>query len=143
MCEDLVDRYAAEGEAGLYDRSSRPLRTPRRTPGEVEREVIELRRRERRGPIWLSDQTGIAPRTLSRILRRHQIPPLAVCDLMTGAVIRASKVTAVRYERDRPGELVHMDVKKLARIPEGGSLAGPRPIADQSPDPHRQDPSGL
>ena len=39
---------------------------------------------------------------------------------MTGQLIRSSKVTAVRYQRSRPGELVHMDVKKLARIPEGG-----------------------
>ena len=48
------------------------------------------------------------------------MPYLCDCDPMTGAVIRASKSTAVRYERARPGELVHMDVKKLGRIPEGG-----------------------
>ena len=48
------------------------------------------------------------------------MPPLAVLDPITGQVIRASKVTAVRYERDRPGELVHMDVKKLGKIPDGG-----------------------
>ena len=47
-------------------------------------------------------------------------PRLAMCDPMTGEVIRASKTTAVRYERDRPGELVHMDVKKIGRIPDGG-----------------------
>ena len=59
-------------------------------------------------------------RTVSRILRRHHVPRLAVCDPMTGEVIRASKTTAVRYERERPGELVHMDVKKIGRIPDGG-----------------------
>ena len=59
-------------------------------------------------------------RTVSRILRRHGVPYLRECDPMTGEVIRASKPTAVRYERDRPGELVHMDVKKLGRIPDGG-----------------------
>lgn len=60
------------------------------------------------------------PRTVSRILRRHDVAYLRDCDPLTGAVIRASKTTAVRYERDRPGELVHMDVKKIGRIPDGG-----------------------
>ena len=57
---------------------------------------------------------------MSRILRRHRIPRLAECDPLTGEVIRASKATAVRYERDRPGELIHVDVKKIGRIPPGG-----------------------
>jgi transposase InsO family protein len=78
--------------------------------------VIELRRRERRGQDWLGPELGLPPRTVSRILRRYQMPYLRECDPITGAVIRASKVTAVRYERARPGELVHMDVKKLGRI---------------------------
>ena len=115
-----IDRYAAEGEAGLHDRSSRPHSSPRRTSAEVEHRVVELRRRERRGPDWISVEAGVPARTVSRILRRHQVPLLASCDPMTGEVIRASKVTAVRYERDQPGELVHMDVKKLGRIPDGG-----------------------
>ncbi len=115
-----IDRYAAEGEAGLHDRSSRPHSTPTRTSPEVEDRVVALRRRERRGPDWISAEVGVPTRTVSRILRRHQVPPLAICDPMTGEVIRASKATAVRYERARPGELVHMDVKKLARIPDGG-----------------------
>lgn len=59
-------------------------------------------------------------RTVSRILRRHEVPYLRELDPMTGEVIRSSKQSAVRYERDRPGELVHMDVKKLGRIPDGG-----------------------
>jgi len=115
-----IDRYAAEGEAGLHDRSSRPHSMPRRTSPEVEARVVALRRRERRGPDWISAETGVPTRTVTRILNRHQVPPLAICDPMTGEVIRASKATTVRYERDRPGELVHMDVKKLARIPDGG-----------------------
>jgi transposase InsO family protein len=57
---------------------------------------------------------------VSRILARHQVPRLVECDPITGQVIRASKATTVRYERDRPGELVHMDVKKIGRIPDGG-----------------------
>src|SRR5262249_62008815 len=51
---------------------------------------------------------------------RYQVRRLAACDPMTGEVIGASKTTAVRYERERPGELVHMDVKKIGRIPDGG-----------------------
>lgn len=57
---------------------------------------------------------------MSRIPARHQIPHLSLLDPMTGELIRASKTTTVRYERDRPGELVHMDVKKLGKIPAGG-----------------------
>jgi transposase InsO family protein len=57
---------------------------------------------------------------VSRILRRHGVPRLCECDPLTGEVIRASKSTAVRYERERPGELVHMDVKRIGKIPDGG-----------------------
>ena len=115
-----VARYRAEGDAGLADRSSRPHRCPRRTPTEVEAQVLELRRTERRGQDWIGPEIGLAPRTVSAILRRHQVPYLAECDPLTGEVIRASKITAVRYERDRPGDLVHLDVKKIGRIPDGG-----------------------
>jgi transposase InsO family protein len=115
-----VDRYAAEGEAGLVDRSSRPHFMPTRTSPSVEQRVVELRRQERRGQDWIGSELGLSPRTVSRILRRHQLPYLHQCDPITGEVIRSSKVTAVRYERSRPGELVHMDVKKLGRIPDGG-----------------------
>jgi transposase InsO family protein len=63
---------------------------------------------------------GISPRTVSAILLRHDVPRLADCDPLTGELIRAPRQTAQRYERSRPGELVHMDVKKLGRIPDGG-----------------------
>jgi transposase InsO family protein len=115
-----VARFDAHGDAGLWDRSSRPHRMPTRTSPEIEAVVLAARVEHRRGQDWLGPELGIAPRTVSRILRRHGVPRLAACDPMTGEVIRASKTTAVRYERDRPGELVHMDVKKIGRIPEGG-----------------------
>ena len=115
-----VGRFLAEGEPGLLDRSSRPHSCPRRTPAEVEDRVLRERRAQRRGQDWLAAETGVPARTVSRILRRHQVPYLRECDPLTGAVIRASKTTAVRYERDRPGELVHMDVKKVGRIHDGG-----------------------
>jgi transposase InsO family protein len=115
-----VARFDAEGDAGLFDRSSRPQRMPTRTPAEVEAVVVAARVEHRRGQDWLGPELGVPPRTVSRILRRHDMARLATCDPMTGEVIRASKTTAVRYERARPGELVHMDVKKVGRIPDGG-----------------------
>jgi transposase InsO family protein len=115
-----IDRFTTEGMAGLRDRSSRPHATPTRTAADVEAQVVKLRTGERRGRDWIAAELGIPARTVSRILARHQLPHLAMLDPMTGLAIRASKTTAVRYERDRPGELVHMDVKKLGRIPDGG-----------------------
>ena len=115
-----VARFDAEGDAGLADRSSRPHRMPTQTSPEVESGRGRGASKHRRGQDWLGPELGVPARTVSRILRRHQVPRLAVCDPMTGEVIRASKTTAVRYERDRPGELVHMDVKKIGRIPDGG-----------------------
>jgi transposase InsO family protein len=115
-----LDRHADEGLAGLEDRSSRPHSSPSRTAPEVETRIVELRRRQRRGPDWLAAELGVPARTVSRVLARHRMPHLCALDPMTGEVIRASKVTAVRYERDEPGDLVHMDVKKIGRIPDGG-----------------------
>jgi transposase InsO family protein len=115
-----IVRFDAEGETGLCDRSSRPRRMPTRTAPEIEQLVLAARREHRRGQDWLGPELGVPARTVSRILRRHGVPRLAVCDPMTGELIRASKTTAVSYERDRPGELTHMDVKKIGRIPDGG-----------------------
>lgn len=115
-----VKRFDEEGDAGLVDRSSRPERMPTKTDPDVEAAVLAARAEHRRGQDWLGPELGMPARTVSRILRRHDVPRLAVCDPMTGEVIRASKTTAVRYERARPGELVHMDVKKIGRIPDGG-----------------------
>jgi transposase InsO family protein len=115
-----VRRYDTEGEDGLHDRSSRPYSSPTRTCAQVEAQVVELRQRQRHGQDRIGAELGVPARTVSRILRRHRVPYLRDRDPITGAVIRASKTTAVRYERDRPGELVHMDVKKIGRIPDGG-----------------------
>lgn len=115
-----VARFDASGEQGLRDWSSRPHTQPNRTPAEVEQQVLARREEERRGPDWLGPELGLSARTVSRILRRHAVPYLSDCDPLTGQVIRSSKTTAVRYERDQPGELVHLDVTKLGRIPDGG-----------------------
>jgi transposase len=115
-----ITRYKAEGEAGLADRSSRPHTSPTRTPTEVEDRIVAVRTSEGKGPAWIGAELGVPARTVSRVLVRRGQPPLSALDPMTGEVIRSSKQTATRYERSRPGELVHMDVKKLGRIPDGG-----------------------
>jgi transposase InsO family protein len=115
-----IDRYAAQGEAGLETRSSRPHTMPTRTSAEVEQKILTARAEHRDGQDVLGPEVGVPPRTVARILRRHGVPYLRECDPMTGDVIRSSKQTAQRYEREQPGELVHMDVKKLGKIPDGG-----------------------
>lgn len=79
-----------------------------------------MRDSERLSRDGIAAQAGVAPRTVSRILARNARPHLSALDPITGQLIRASKTTTIRYERDFPGELVHMDVKKLGRIPDGG-----------------------
>jgi transposase InsO family protein len=115
-----VARFEAEGWQGLHDRSSRPHSSPARTPVEVEDRVCQARAELRCGPDGIAAETGVPARTVSRILARRQVPALSVCDPVTGQQIRAGRATGNRYERDRPGELVHVDVKKLGRIPDGG-----------------------
>lgn len=82
--------------------------------------MLDARREHRCGQDWLAAETGVPARTVSRMLRRHDMPRLCECDPLTGDVIRAPKTTAVRYERERAGELVDMDVKEIGRIPDGG-----------------------
>ncbi|WP_370832131.1 helix-turn-helix domain-containing protein, partial [Kocuria sediminis] len=115
-----ITRSETEGEAGLHDRPFGPCTTPTRTSCEVEQQVLELRRAQRQGQDWIGHEFGLAMRTVGRMLRRHHIPRARELDRLTGAFVHASKTTPVRYERDHPGELVHMDLKKLCRIPEGG-----------------------
>ncbi len=106
-------RWLAEGDAGLQDRSSRPRRCPTRVPPRLERRIERLRRREKLGPARIAWRLGMAPSTVYRVLRRLGLHRLAWLDRPTGRVIR-------RYEHPRPGDLVHMDIKKLGRIPPGG-----------------------
>lgn len=115
-----VGRYDRDGWAGLLERSSRPHHQPRRTSDEIEQKVLTARLDEQAGPEVLAALTGVAARTITRILRRHQVPRLADCDPVTGDLIRAERRSGRRYEHPEPGDLVHVDVKKLGRIPEGG-----------------------
>lgn len=115
-----VGRFDAEGEAGLRDRSSRSHSSPTRTPAKVERRVLKARCEYRCDSVGLGQRTGVPASTCERILRRHQVPRLADCDPITGAVIRASRSSARRYEHAHPRDLVHVGVKKVGRIRDGG-----------------------
>lgn len=122
------DRYLAEGEAGLFDRPSRPRTCPGRTPEAKRAEVIELRRRRRWGADRIAHETGLAASTVQNILNRAGLGRFDRGDRAT-----APREPVRRYQRERPGELVHVDVKKLAGIPDGGGWrvhgkgnAGPR-----------------
>ena len=106
-------RYCEAGVAGLVDRSSRPQRCPGQTPARVERRIVALRQSRRLGPARLAGIVGVPASTVHRVLVRHGVNRLRWMDRTTGRVIR-------RIETARPGELVHIDVKKLARIPPGG-----------------------
>ncbi|MFJ6908600.1 IS481 family transposase, partial [Streptomyces griseoluteus] len=108
-----VRRWRAEGEPGLHDRSSRPRTTPHRTPATVEDQVRRLRQDRKLGPARIGPILGLPASTVHRILVRHGLHRLAFLDRPTGQLIR-------RYEREKPGELIHVDVKKLGRIPDGG-----------------------
>lgn len=113
-------RYDEGGDAALSDRSSRPIRTPARTSAKVEHEVLAARRRRKRGAVVLAAELGLNPSTVGRILARHQVPHLAALDPITGEPVRSSRRSPNRYEHRTPGSLVHIDVKKLGRIPAGG-----------------------
>jgi len=105
-------RWLQEGRAGLESRSSRPHRCRTKAADDVEARVLALRQERRLGPARIAGILGMAPSTVHRILTRHAMPRLAWLDRPTGA--------PVRYERDRPGELVHVDIKKLGRLRDGG-----------------------
>ncbi|MDX3249534.1 helix-turn-helix domain-containing protein, partial [Streptomyces sp. ME18-1-4] len=108
-----ADRYRDQGEAGMADRSSRPHTSPRRTPTRTERRIIKVRVLRRWGPARIACLLRLNPSTVHRVLTRYKLARLTRLDRATGRVIR-------RYERSAPGEMVHVDVKKLGNIPDGG-----------------------
>lgn len=112
-------RWREHGAAGLVDRPSGPRRSPHRLAAEVEQRVLACREASRRGSLFVAAELGLAPATVGRVLRRHRVPLLRECDPITGTRIR-SRASDRRYEYDTPGGLVHLDVHKLGRIPDGG-----------------------
>ena len=107
------NRFLDLGLAGLEDRSSRPRSCPHQTPARVERRIVALRQSRKLGPARLAGIVGVPASTVHRVLVRHRVNRLRWMDRPTGRVIR-------RIETSRCGELVHIDVKKLARVPNGG-----------------------
>jgi transposase InsO family protein len=108
-----ADRYRQAGEDGMADRSSRPHRCPRRTPQPMVRKIVHLRWKKRLGPVAIADRLGLAASTVHAVLVRCRLNRLSHVDRATGEPIR-------RYEHDQPGSLLHVDVKKLGNIPDGG-----------------------
>ncbi len=122
VSRQTASKWLARARRGepMSDRPSRPRRLARSTPPETEARVLEARSSMLLAPLALAAATGVPARTCARIVARSGLPRLADVDRVTGEVRRRGPVTPVRYERERPGELVHVDVKKVARIPEGG-----------------------
>lgn len=106
------DRFVAEGDSGLFDRSSRPRRSPKRTPSKLRVRVLRLRRRHRWGADHIAHETGLAASTVQNILNAEGV----------GRLDRGDRVTEpiVRYQFDEPGGMIHVDVKKISGIPDGG-----------------------
>lgn len=115
-----ADRYRAQGPAGMVDRSSRPMSCPHQTSRRRERRVVGMRVARRWGPARIAYHLRMNPATVHRILVRYRCLRLSWTDPATGVPVRAQRRTIVRYERDAPGDLVHVDIKKLGRIPDGG-----------------------
>jgi transposase InsO family protein len=107
------DRFVEEGEAGLEDRSSRPHRSPNRTPRHKRRQCVRLRKQRRWGADHIAHEVGLSSSTVQNILNAQGLGRLDSGDRATNQPVR-------RYQRDRPGELVHVDIKKIAAIPDGG-----------------------
>jgi transposase InsO family protein len=121
------DRYRAMGKAGMIDRSSRPHRSPKRTPQDVVRKIVHLRWKKRLGPVAIGAKLGIPASTVHIVLVRCRLNRLHHVDVRTGEPIR-------RYEHEKPGAMIHVDVKKLGNIPDGG---GWRYVGKQQGDRNR------
>ena len=113
-------RYRQLGKAGIVDRSSRPHHSPTQTPRRRERRALGLRVSRRWGPARIAYHLGMQPSTVYKILSRYGCVRLAFTDPATGAPVRATRRRPTRYEHNAPGDLVHVDIKKLGRIPDGG-----------------------
>ncbi len=106
-------RYRLLGVAGMADRSSRPHHSPRRTPQPTVRKIVHVRWKRRLGPVAIAGDLGLPASTVHAVLVRCRINRLAHVDRATGEPVR-------RYEHPQTGDLLHVDVKKLGNIPDGG-----------------------
>ena len=108
-----AQRYRELGEDGMQDRSSRPHHSPNKTPQPVIRKIVHLRWKQRLGPVEIGYRVELAPSTVHAVLVRCRLNRLSHVDRVTGEPTR-------RYEHDHPGSLLHVDVKKLGNVPDGG-----------------------
>jgi hypothetical protein len=123
-----AQRYREEGPAGMVDRSSARHTQHAKTPGPVVRKIVHLRWKQRLGPVPIAAQLAMPASTVHAVLNRCRLNRLTHIDRVTGEPAR-------RYQRERPGELIHVDVKKLGNIPDGG---GWRYLGRQQGDWNRQ-----
>lgn len=136
-----ADRYRQLGPDGMGDRSSRPSSCPHRTSRRREHRVVGLRVSRRWGPARIAFHLGMNVSTVQRILARYRCLRLSWTDPATGAPVRARRRQIRRYERDAPGDLIHVDIKKLGRIPDdGGHRIHGRAQGTRNSSAHR-DPS--
>ncbi|GAA2638028.1 hypothetical protein GCM10010411_92370 [Actinomadura fulvescens] len=103
-----AERYRQLGAAGMASESSRPHRSPARTPQPTVRKIVHLRCKQRLGPVQIAGRLGLAASTVHAVLTRCRLNRLSHIDRVTGEPIR-------RYEHDHPGAMLHIDVKKLGR----------------------------
>jgi transposase InsO family protein len=101
------------GSDGMQDRSSRPHRSPAKTPPALVRKIVHLRWKHRLGPIAIAAKLGLSASTVHAVLVRCRLNRLSHVDKRTGEVVR-------RYEHDKPGAMIHVDVTKFGNIPDGG-----------------------
>ena len=128
-----ADRYRDLGPGGMQDRSSRPLRQPTRTAQPIVRKIVHVRWKRRLGPVGIASVLGVPASTVHAVLQRCGISRLSQVDRATGEPVR-------RYEWERPGDLLHQDVKKLGNIPDGG---GWRYVGKQQGDKNRAATPGI
>jgi len=120
-------RYAAMGADAMADRSSRPHRVANRTTQHRVKQIVHLRWKKRMSPIEIGAHLAMPASTVHAVLVRCRLNRLSHVDIRTGEPIR-------RYEHDHPGSMIHVDVKKLGNIPDGG---GHRFVGRQQGDRHR------
>jgi transposase InsO family protein len=101
------------GRDGVQDRPSRPHHSPNRTRPELVRKIVHLRWKKRLGPVAIGAKVGVPASTVHAVLVRVRLNRLHHVDVRTGEPIR-------RYEHDKPGAMIHVDVKKIGKIPDGG-----------------------
>ena len=131
-----VARFQSEGQAGLTDRSSAPHGHPRTTPPRLVRQICALRRRRGFGPHRIAWALGIARSTIYAVLRRARLNRLS-------QLHRVTREPVLRYEHPRPGDLLHIDVKKLGRIPPGGGKRFAPGFAETQIGPHSGHSPGI